>query len=58
MIGREVYNFTELFEWLFSKKGKSIEGYNKVLYSGVTICKNGKNNKINYKKSYFNVRHI
>ena len=44
MIGREVYNFTELFEWLFSMKGKSVEGYNKVLFRN-NNCKNGKNNK-------------
>ena len=42
MIGREVYNFTELFEWLFSMKGKSVEGYNKVLYSGITTVRMGK----------------
>ena len=42
MIGREVYNFTELFEWLFSMKGKSLEGYNKVLYSGITTVRMGK----------------
>ena len=42
MIGREVYNFTELFEWLHSMKGKSVEGYNKVLYSGITTVRMGK----------------
>ena len=31
MIGRELFNFTELFEWLLSMKGKSIEGYSQVL---------------------------
>ena len=42
MIGREVYNFTELFEWLYSMKGKSIEGYNNVIYSGITTVRMGK----------------
>lgn len=42
MIGRELYNFTELFEWLYSMRGKSVEGYNKVLYSGITTVRMGK----------------
>jgi len=35
-IGREIYNHTELFEWLYSMKNKDVEGYSNVLYSGVT----------------------
>jgi len=42
MIGREVYNFTELFEWLYSMRGKSVEGYSNVLYSGITTVRMGK----------------
>ena len=36
MIGREIYNHTELFEWLYSMKNKEVEGYANVIYSGVT----------------------
>ena len=36
MIGREIYNHTELFEWLYSMRKKDIEGYSNVIYSGVT----------------------
>ena len=36
MIGREIYNHTELFEWLYSMRNKDIEGYSNVIYSGVT----------------------
>ena len=36
MIGREIYNHTELFEWLYSMKNKEIKGYTNVIYSGVT----------------------
>ena len=42
MIGRELYNFTELFEWLYSMNGKSIEGYSNVMYSGTTTVRMGK----------------
>jgi len=35
-IGREIYNHTELFEWLYSMKNKDIEGYSNIIYSGVT----------------------
>ena len=42
MIGRELYNHTELFEWLFSMRGKSVDGYNRVLYSGITTVRMGK----------------
>ena len=36
MVGREIFNHTELFEWLYSMKNKKIQGYTNVLYSGVT----------------------
>tara|TARA_B100001059_G_scaffold162242_1_gene161817 strand:+ start:567 stop:1436 length:870 start_codon:yes stop_codon:yes gene_type:complete len=36
IIGREIFNHTELFEWLYSMKNKKIEGYKNVIYSGVT----------------------
>ena len=36
MIGREIYNRTELFEWLYSMRNRNIEGYSNVIYSGVT----------------------
>ena len=36
IIGREVFNHTELFEWVYSMKGKQIQGYDNVIYSGVT----------------------
>tara|TARA_A100001011_G_C14318875_1_gene849431 strand:+ start:5290 stop:6159 length:870 start_codon:yes stop_codon:yes gene_type:complete len=36
IIGREIFNHTELFEWIYSMRGKQIKGYNNVLYSGVT----------------------
>ena len=35
MIGRELYNFTELFEWLLSMKNKKIEGYRKYFTQGL-----------------------
>tara|TARA_B100001175_G_C19469742_1_gene621100 strand:+ start:419 stop:1294 length:876 start_codon:yes stop_codon:yes gene_type:complete len=36
MIGREIFNKTELMEWIFSNKNKKIYGFNNVVYSGVT----------------------
>ena len=42
MIGREIYNHTELFEWLFSMRNKSIEGYSNVIYSGITTVRMAK----------------
>tara|TARA_B100001175_G_C19514562_1_gene646394 strand:+ start:4913 stop:5779 length:867 start_codon:yes stop_codon:yes gene_type:complete len=36
MIGREIYNKTELLEWVISKKNKKIKGFDNVIYSGVT----------------------
>ena len=42
MIGRELYNFTELFEWLVKNKNKNIDGYSRVFYSGITTVRMGK----------------
>ena len=42
MIGRELYNFTELFEWLVENKNKKIDGYSRVFYSGITNVRMGK----------------
>ena len=42
IIGREIYNHTELFEWLYSMKNQKIEGYKNVIYSGVTSTWMGK----------------
>tara|TARA_B100001057_G_scaffold499798_1_gene611838 strand:- start:4783 stop:5652 length:870 start_codon:yes stop_codon:yes gene_type:complete len=42
MIGREVFNYTELFEWLYSMKNKRIQGYSKAIYSGITTVRMGK----------------
>lgn len=36
MIGPEIFNKTELFEWVINNKEKEIIGFSKVLYSGVT----------------------
>lgn len=36
MIGRELYGKTELLEWAISQKGKTIKGFKKAWYSGVT----------------------
>ena len=36
MIGPELFNKTELFEWIINNKGKEINGFSKVIYSGVT----------------------
>ncbi len=41
MIGRELYNFTELFEWLKKNKNKKIEGYSNTFYSGITTVRMG-----------------
>ena len=35
-VGRELYSKTELLEWFLSQKKKSISGFSKVIYSGVT----------------------
>ena len=42
MIGRELFNFTELFEWLNMNKNKKIEGFSNVIYSGITTVRMGK----------------
>ena len=36
MIGFELYNKTELLEWVFSNKNKTINGFSNVIYSGIT----------------------
>jgi len=36
IVGREIENQTEFFEWIFSSKNKSVSGYKNVFYSGVT----------------------
>lgn len=39
MIGSELENKTELFEWFLKQKNKKIIGFNKVIYSGITTKK-------------------
>jgi len=39
MIGRELENKTELLEWFLKQKGKKINGFSKVVYSGITTIK-------------------
>ena len=36
MIGFELYNKTELIEWVLSNKNKTINGFSNVIYSGIT----------------------
>ena len=36
MIGPELFNKTELFEWIINNKEKEINGFSTVMYSGVT----------------------
>ncbi len=36
IVGREIENKTEFFEWIFSNKNKKVQGYKNVFYSGVT----------------------
>lgn len=36
MIGREIYNKTELLEWVISNKNNKIKGFDNAIYSGVT----------------------
>ena len=36
MIGPELFNKTELFEWIINNKQKEINGFSRVMYSGVT----------------------
>lgn len=35
-VGRELSNFTSLFEWLLKNRGKQVVGYSKAIYSGLT----------------------
>ena len=42
MVGREIYNHTELFEWLIKNKNGKIEGYDNVIYSGITTIRMAK----------------
>lgn len=39
MIGRELFNNTELLEWFLMNKNKSINGFDKVYYSGITTVR-------------------
>lgn len=36
IIGRELYSRTELIEWFLTNKGKAVQGYGKMTYSGLT----------------------
>lgn len=36
MIGFELYNKTELLEWVFKNQNKTINGFSNVIYSGIT----------------------
>lgn len=38
-IGREIFGGTELLEWFLSQRGKSIKGFTKALYTGLTTNK-------------------
>jgi len=38
MIGPELFNKTELFEWVINNKVKEINGFSRVMYSGVTTA--------------------
>ena len=42
LIGREIFNFTELFEWFHSNNGGKVSGYDNVIYSGITTIRLGK----------------
>ena len=35
-VGRELTNFTSLFEWILNNRGKKVVGYSKAIYSGLT----------------------
>ena len=39
MIGRELENKTELLEWFLNQKNESINGFDKVYYSGITTVR-------------------
>ncbi len=36
IVGRELFNKTELVEWFLAQKGKTISGYSEVYYTGLT----------------------
>jgi dTDP-4-dehydrorhamnose reductase len=36
MIGREIYGKSELLEWALAQHGKTIQGYSRAIYSGIT----------------------
>jgi dTDP-4-dehydrorhamnose reductase len=36
IIGRELVHFTSLLEWFLAQKGKTVKGFKRVIYSGVT----------------------
>lgn len=42
VIGRELEYKTELLEWFLSQKGKSVSGYNRVIFSGITTIQMSK----------------
>lgn len=42
LIGREIYNHTELFEWLYKNKSGKVYGYENVYYSGLTTIRMSK----------------
>ena len=42
LIGREVFNHTELFEWLYKNKSGKVYGYENVYYSGLTTIRMSK----------------
>ena len=42
MIGREIFNKTELLEWLISNKNMVINGFSDVIYSGITTLEMSK----------------
>ena len=35
-VGRELTNFTSLFEWILNNRGKKVTGYSNAIYSGLT----------------------
>jgi dTDP-4-dehydrorhamnose reductase len=35
-VGRELSNFTSLFEWILNNRGKKVVGYSNAIYSGLT----------------------
>lgn len=39
MIGRELENKTELFEWFLQQSNRKIKGFSEVIYSGITTLK-------------------